>query len=212
MDFFSRSLIIFQSLKFILPLPDFLKPSNAHIGFNSLQYRAKRCNSIKSPTNTWNTKISPFLQRLHMYRDTGGNPGKLWEWKASISLGWNYVYWKLECKSESNLKVRSVSSWQRRGQRNGILTHMPGTREALNTANTKVFITLHLLLFIQNSLKKTPQYQQEPDQSVSRIRKHTFKENEMPSLIGHSTLVPPAQSSDRYLGDKQQSTTDIGDK
>ncbi|CAB1441847.1 unnamed protein product [Pleuronectes platessa] len=61
----------------------------------------------------------------------------------------------------------------------------------------------------KNKKKKSPQPRSRPDQSVARIRKQTFKENEMPPLIGHTALVFPAQSSNRYLRDKQPSATDI---
>lgn len=100
---------------------------------------------------------------------------------------------KLECKFESNLWARSVGSWQWGGNTTGSL-HIcrAHPREAQRAANTKVFITLHPLLFVvqdREKKKKSPP-PSEADQSTMRIRKQTFKENGMPPLIGRTALVP----------------------
>ncbi|CAJ1075564.1 unnamed protein product [Xyrichtys novacula] len=46
--------------------------------------------------------------------------------------------------------------------------------------------------------EKVPKVASKPNQSVTGIKKQTFKENEMPPLIGRGALVSPAKSSNRY--------------
>lgn len=119
-------------------------------------------------SNSCSTRIS---HRLHMYcsrRDTGGNPEKLSERRKILGLRISVMELcapKLECKFESNLRARSVGSWQSRGNTTR-LSHIchAHPREAQQAANTKVFITLHPLLFItriitkkiQTALKQSP--------------------------------------------------------
>lgn len=157
--------------------------------------------------------LSPFLQRLHMYFgywDTGGNPGKLCLWKVSIS--------EMELRA---LKLRVQIRLDRlseicgflavKGAHNRILTHMLCTSTRSSECCQRQSVHHSPPTPFHNTHQRKKKDESEADQSVARIRKQTFKENEMPSLIGRTTSVPPARSSNRFLRDKQPSATDIGD-
>lgn len=80
-----------------------------------------------------------------------------------------------------------------KGEHNRILAHMPCTsvRSSAGCQYRSVHHSTHSFSKHRTEKKISPQYQSEPNQSVLRIKKQTFKENEMPPLIGHTALVSP---------------------
>lgn len=86
-----------------------------------------------------------------------------------------------------------------KGEHNRILAHMPCTsaRSSAGCQYQSVHHSTHS--FSNHRTKKSSQHRDEPNQSVLRLEKQTFKENEMPPLIGCNALVsPPPQPIDNW--------------
>lgn len=181
--------------------------------------RSKLGNSMKSPTTMWNTKISHSFCTDYTCTSAAETLEVIQGNFVSGKAFWSpYLCDGIMCtKIRVQIWIKPLSEicgfLAVKGEHNRILAHMPCTsaRSSAGCQHQSVHHSPPTPFHNTEQKKKSPQHRSEPDQSVVRIKKQTFKESEMAPLIGRTALVLPAQSSNRYLRDKQPSATDIGD-